>query len=328
MPTTSPNMGLTVPVASSGITGSGDPGPTYAQNISTDLSTIIDQHDHSSGKGVAITPAGMNINVDLPYQGNNATQLRAIRFTSQSSQLTGVADVSCIYIVGNGVWFNNAAGVSVQLGATGPTGSIGTTGPTGPQGQTGPTGPAGPTGTIGSTGPTGPAGPQGIQGATGVTGPTGPAGNLNPTLTVPTSTWQSSGLTVNSYLYQLNTIASGSPTAVAWIAPLQSGITDYNATILGTDGQTGYVKVVNYLTSYPMASGLQGMSTGILVQNQSQFMATIQASGCNAGWVSGFTGLPSPYWGIAVSQPTTIAAGNSGTMKWSLLVTSNYLSRP
>ena len=85
MPNTSPNMNLIVPIPSTGVTGTGDVGPGYAQNISNDLLTTIDTHDHSSGKGVQVTPAGLNINADLSFNNNNANQLRSTRFFSQPS---------------------------------------------------------------------------------------------------------------------------------------------------------------------------------------------------------------------------------------------------
>lgn len=134
MPTTSPNMGLVVPVASTGASGTGDVGPGYAQNISTDLLTNIDAHDHSFGKGVQVTPAGLSINADLPFGNNNATTLRAVRFTSQASGLVGVGDIDEIYVKSGDLWYVNAAGQQVQVtagsalgtGPAGPTGSAGT----------------------------------------------------------------------------------------------------------------------------------------------------------------------------------------------------------
>ena len=59
-----------------------DPGPDYAENLNAAL-LILDTHDHSPGKGVAITPAGINITSDLPFGGFNATALRSLgnRFT-------------------------------------------------------------------------------------------------------------------------------------------------------------------------------------------------------------------------------------------------------
>lgn len=133
MPTTSANMGLTVPIASTGASGTGDVGPGYATNISTDLSTLIDAHDHSAGKGVQITPAGMNINADLTIANNNLTNLRGVRFTSQASALAAAGDLREVYVKSGDLWFVNAAGVQVQVtnGSGLATGPVGPTGPAG-----------------------------------------------------------------------------------------------------------------------------------------------------------------------------------------------------
>src|SRR5574337_725693 len=116
MSTTSPNMGLIVPTpATSGVTGSGDVGPDYAINISNDLLSTIDQHDHSSGKGVQITPAGININADLSLQQNNLIQSRAVRFVSQASALSGVGDVTELFVKTGDLYYINSSGTPVQL---------------------------------------------------------------------------------------------------------------------------------------------------------------------------------------------------------------------
>ena len=116
--TITPNMSLTNPTPSTGVTGSGEPGPLYATDISGDL-VLIDAHDHSSGKGVQITPQGLNINADLAFNQNNALTLRSARFTSQPSGLIGVGDVSSIYVRLGDLWYNNSAGTPVQVTAGG-----------------------------------------------------------------------------------------------------------------------------------------------------------------------------------------------------------------
>lgn len=115
MPNTSPNMNLIVPVPSNGTTGTGDPGPLYAQEISNDLLVTIDQHDHSFGKGVQISPAGININTDLAINQNNLNSVRSSRYASQASSLNGVGDVSSIYVVNGNLYYNNSSGQAVQL---------------------------------------------------------------------------------------------------------------------------------------------------------------------------------------------------------------------
>ena len=114
-PTTSPNMNLIVPIPSTGVTGTGDTGPGYAQNISNDLQTLIDAHDHSVGKGVQVSPAGLNINQDLAFNQNNLNTVRSVRFVSQASSIFGVGDIGSIYIVAGNLYYNNSAGTPVQV---------------------------------------------------------------------------------------------------------------------------------------------------------------------------------------------------------------------
>lgn len=115
MPVITPNMGMTVPIASSGITGTGDPQPQAAASVSADLVNILDIHDHSSGKGVQITPNGLNINTDLNINQNNLAQSRSIRFVSQSSGINGVGDVSALFVQTGDLWYINSAGTSIKV---------------------------------------------------------------------------------------------------------------------------------------------------------------------------------------------------------------------
>jgi hypothetical protein len=95
-----------------------DPGPDYANNLANSLN-IIDQHNHSPGNGVLIQPNGMNINIDLPFGNNNATGLRSARFVSQSAPLSLGADLGCLYVSGNELYYNDEAGNRVQITASG-----------------------------------------------------------------------------------------------------------------------------------------------------------------------------------------------------------------
>lgn len=117
----STNMALPVPVV--GV----DPGPQYASDINTCL-TLIDAHDHSSGKGVQITPSGININADFPININNLTLARTVRFSSQSGTLSGASDVGCLYEVGVDLYYNDGSGNKIRItqsgGIVGSPGSI------------------------------------------------------------------------------------------------------------------------------------------------------------------------------------------------------------
>lgn len=121
MPTTiSPNMNLPVPVV--GV----DPGPDWATNVNSCLS-IIDSHNHTAGQGVAITPSALNINADLSFQSNNATNLRTTRFTAQSAPLSAAADLGCLYVSGVDLYYNDENGNQIRLTQSGaPAGATGT----------------------------------------------------------------------------------------------------------------------------------------------------------------------------------------------------------
>ena len=111
--TTSPNMGLTIPGIGT------EASPTWASDLNASLS-VIDSHNHSSGQGVQITPSGLNINSDLAFQSNNATQLRSARFTAQTAVLSGASDVGCLYVVNNELYYNDVTGGhNVQITSNG-----------------------------------------------------------------------------------------------------------------------------------------------------------------------------------------------------------------
>lgn len=92
MPTA--NMSLILP------TEGGDVG-VWDTELNAALS-LVDAHDHSTGKGVKVTPAGMNINALLDMNGNRITELAAAMFNSvASSAMTSVV---------RALWFNSADG--------------------------------------------------------------------------------------------------------------------------------------------------------------------------------------------------------------------------
>lgn len=114
MPTIiTPNMGLIEPVVGQ------EPGPTWANDLNASLG-ILDQHNHSTGQGVQITPTGLNINIDLPMQGNNLTQVNTVRFQALSVSLPGISpDLGCIYVAGNELYYNDESGNVIAITKTG-----------------------------------------------------------------------------------------------------------------------------------------------------------------------------------------------------------------
>lgn len=104
----SPNMNLPIPGV--GLTD----GPQWAVDVN-DCLDLIDSHDHSNGQGVQITPAGININSDLPMNSNNMTLVRSVRFSSQLAPLSLPADLGCLYESGVDLYFNDGNGNPIRL---------------------------------------------------------------------------------------------------------------------------------------------------------------------------------------------------------------------
>lgn len=118
--TITPNMNLPVPVPGS------EPGPDWAEEIVADM-YAIDSHDHTSGKGVPITPDGLNISADLPMNENNLTEVRSVNFEAQSAPLSDPTDLGCLYVSGVDLYYNDEAGNQVRITQSGSvTGSTGT----------------------------------------------------------------------------------------------------------------------------------------------------------------------------------------------------------
>lgn len=117
----SANMGMPIPQV--GV----EPGPQWATNINNSLQ-IIDRHDHTPGNGVQITPDGINITKDLPFNGNNATLLRSSRYSAQGSPLSGSLDLGAVYVSGVDLYYNDELGNQVRItqngSVTGVSGSI------------------------------------------------------------------------------------------------------------------------------------------------------------------------------------------------------------
>lgn len=114
-------MGLTQPVVL------GTVGPTYASEINSDLD-LVDQHDHSSGKGVPVTTAGLNVNADLSFNSNAALSVQQVGMTDVGSPLSSSL-LDRVYFSGGELFVNDGSGNQVQItlgGAvnTGSTGNI------------------------------------------------------------------------------------------------------------------------------------------------------------------------------------------------------------
>lgn len=101
-------MNLTLPTVSVTI------GPDWANELNAALS-VIDTHDHSSGKGIKVKPSGLDITSDLDFQSNSATALNKAKFTPLNASLSGSSNSNSIYSVNGDAYFTNGSGVAVQL---------------------------------------------------------------------------------------------------------------------------------------------------------------------------------------------------------------------
>lgn len=101
-------MGLVVPGVGT------EQSPAWATDLNSSLD-IIDAHDHSPGKGVQVTPAGINISSDLSFNGNNQTLIRSSRYAPQASPLSGSLDLGCTYVSGVDLYYNDENGNQIQI---------------------------------------------------------------------------------------------------------------------------------------------------------------------------------------------------------------------
>jgi len=116
MSTTTTSMGLIVPALN-------DPSPQYVNDVATTLGKI-DAHDHSSGKGVPVTSAGLNVNAALPFNTQSATGLRSAQFATLGAALTAPADAASLFNVNGDLYWLNGSGALVRL-SNGPLVSAG-----------------------------------------------------------------------------------------------------------------------------------------------------------------------------------------------------------
>lgn len=77
---------------------------------------LLDLHDHTTGKGVRIPSAGINVNADLEFNNNSATELEGASFTSQVVDST-VANT--IFVKNGELYYVDASLNAVQLTSSG-----------------------------------------------------------------------------------------------------------------------------------------------------------------------------------------------------------------
>lgn len=112
-----PNMNLTLPVVST------TPGPLWATEVNNSFTTI-DQHNHTLNNGAPIPSAALDINADLSFAGNRATNLGGSLYTNLTATPTFTNGVYCRS--GN-LYFRDGAGNEIPITSGGNVvGSAGT----------------------------------------------------------------------------------------------------------------------------------------------------------------------------------------------------------
>ena len=109
------NMNIVVPTV--GVTT----GPTYANLVNAAFDTV-DAHDHTTGKGVRIPTAGINMNADLEFNGYSALEIDSIAF-----ELGGADGINrSAFVNGSGdLYYKNNNGTDVQITSGGGLAAVG-----------------------------------------------------------------------------------------------------------------------------------------------------------------------------------------------------------
>ena len=92
-----------------------DTGPGWATAINNSIDAV-DGHDHSSSKGIRITPAAINISADLEYNQNSATELKNVVF---DSTVTAATTPYSLYQSSGNLFFRDGSGTQIQMTITG-----------------------------------------------------------------------------------------------------------------------------------------------------------------------------------------------------------------
>ncbi len=112
-----PNMGLTLPLVSITL------GPTYASENNAAFEEV-DAHDHTSGKGVQIPSAGLNINANLNIDDYSLTSIGSADLSDLPAVIT--TGDRRIFSYSGELYFRDDAGNNVQITSGGAVSTAGT----------------------------------------------------------------------------------------------------------------------------------------------------------------------------------------------------------
>jgi hypothetical protein len=105
IPVVTANMSLTEPGV--GVTLS----PSWALLMNANMATI-DQHNHTTGMGVLVPVAGLNINADLPLNSHSLTLLNSAVF---AGAVSGTPAVLSLYSNGTDLFYKDINGNAIRL---------------------------------------------------------------------------------------------------------------------------------------------------------------------------------------------------------------------
>jgi hypothetical protein len=103
-------MNLVLPVE-------GGSSGTWATILDT-MFALVDAHDHTTGKGVKVVSAALNLNADVAWNTHAATGLLGAGFTeTTAAAVAGYADLLWSQSSDHNLYFRNSSGVNVQITA-------------------------------------------------------------------------------------------------------------------------------------------------------------------------------------------------------------------
>lgn len=90
---------------------------TWGTELNTSLD-VLDSHDHTSGKGVKVPTAGINVNADLPMAGFGMTNVKVVDLAAVlASSVTAYATALFVNSADNELYWRTSGGANVQLTA-------------------------------------------------------------------------------------------------------------------------------------------------------------------------------------------------------------------
>ena len=102
--TTTPDMNLVLPIPGQEV------GPAWASELITALN-LVDSHDHSTGKGVPVTQAGLNLTGNLPLNNHDLTLVNGLELATNNGSTVN----SDVYSDGTNLYYKDGAGNIIQI---------------------------------------------------------------------------------------------------------------------------------------------------------------------------------------------------------------------